>query len=147
MNKLIIGCDPDVDGKGFAIYEDGKLTRLLTLPLIDLYFVIDDALMTSEVELHIEDLNANKSSAFNHKERQSKAVKNKISESVGRCKQVQVEVERIAEYFNIKIVRHKVSSKWKGSVGKKEFERMTGWAGRSNKDNRSAAWFGYLGSR
>ena len=150
MNKLIIGCDPDVDGKGFAIYEDGVLVDLCTFCLIELHCWIDNHLIMNDqlnIELHIEDLNANKSSAFNHKGRQSKAVQNKISESVGRCKQMQVEVERIAEYFNIKIVRHKVSSKWKDAAGKKEFKRMTGWTGRSNEDNRSAAWFGYLGSR
>jgi len=148
---IIIGCDPDVDGKGYAIYEDGQLTALEALSLIDLYQLIDYSLRhecdRNGIELHIEDLNANKSSAFNHKGRQSKAVQNKISESVGRCKQVQVEVERIAEYFGIKIVRHKVSSKWKDAAGKKEFERNTGWSDRSNEDTRSAAWFGFIGSR
>lgn len=148
MNKLIIACDPDVDGKGFAIYEDGKLTELRQLSLIELYQYIDFACKSmcfDLIELHIEDLCANKSSAFGHKSRQSKQVQNKISESVGRCKQVQIEVERIAEYFGIKIVRHKVSSKWKDAAGKKEFERVTGWAGRSNTDTRSAAYMGYLG--
>jgi hypothetical protein len=42
-------------------------------------------------------------------------------------------------------VRHKVSKKWKDAAGKKEFERVTGWKGRSNEDTRSAAYFGYLG--
>ena len=147
---MIIGCDPDVDGKGYAIYEDGKLKDLRSFTLIELYQYLDieDILgFIDKIELHIEDLNANKSSAFNHKGRQSKAVQNKISESVGRCKQVQVEVERIAEYFGIKIVRHKVSSKWKDAAGKKEFERNTGWSDRSNEDTRSAAWFGFIGSR
>ncbi len=146
MNKLIIGCDPDVDGKGFAIYEDGVLTELRQFDLLDLYLWINGLLPTSvDIELHIEDLNANKSSAFNHKGRQSKAVQNKISESVGRCKHAQIEVERIAEYFGIKIVRHKVSSMWKKD--KKQFEMVTGWTGQSNEDTRSAAYFGWLGTK
>ena len=149
MKKLIIGCDPDVDGKGFAIYEDGKLDDLGTFSLIDLYRLIDYLLNhdreQSEIELHIEDLNGNKSSSFNHRSRQTKQVQNKISESVGRCKQIQLEVEKVAEHFNIKIVHHPVSSKWKSSAGKKEFEAVTGWTGRSNEDNRSAAYFGYIG--
>ena len=37
MKKLIIGCDPDVDGKGFAIYEDGVLFHLDQYSLLDLY--------------------------------------------------------------------------------------------------------------
>lgn len=146
MNKLIIGCDPDVDGKGFAIYEDGVLTELRQFDLLDLYLWINGLLPTSvDIELHIEDLNANKSSAFNHKGRQSKAVQNKISESVGRCKHAQIEVERIAEYFGIKIVRHKVSSMWKKD--KKQFEMVTGWTGQSNEDTRSAAYFGWIGTK
>jgi hypothetical protein len=150
MAKIIIGCDPDVDGKGFAFYEDGALTEIDAYTLIDLTIRIE--LITSvfpfdEIELHIEDLFANKSSSFNHRSRQSKSVQNKISESVGRCKQMQLEVEKIAEHFDIKIVRHKVSSKWKDSAGKKEFEMATGWKGQSNPDTRSAAYFGFLGCR
>jgi hypothetical protein len=148
MNKLIVGCDPDVDGKGFAIYEGGVLTELRTFSLIEIYQYIDYLDIhgdIQDIELHIEDLNANKSSAFNHKGRQSKAVQNKISESVGRCKHAQIEVERIAEYFNIKIVRHKVSSMWKKD--KKQFEMVTGWTGQSNEDTRSAAYFGWLGTK
>ena len=144
MKKLIIGCDPDVDGKGFAIYEDGVLFHLDKYSLLDLYSLF----LTCEAkpELHIEDVNGNKSSSFNHNAKQSKQVQNKISESVGRCKQMQLEVEKIAEHFDIKIVRYPVSSQWKNAAGKKEFERITGWKGRSNEDTRSAAYFGYLGT-
>jgi hypothetical protein len=148
MSKLIIGCDPDVDGKGFAIYRDGVLTMLRAFSSIELYQYIDCSNVHGgipDIELHIEDLNANKSSAFNHKGRQSKAAQNKISESVGRCKQMQLEVERVAEYFNIKIIRHKVSSMWKKD--KKQFEMVTGWTGQSNEDTRSAAYFGWLGTK
>ena len=148
MKKLIIGCDPDVEGKGFAIYKDGVLVDLAECSLLKLHVIIQEficELPLVDIELHIEDVNGNKSSSFNHKFRQSKQVQNKISESVGRCKQMQLEVEKIAEHFDIKIVRHKVSSKWKDGAGKKEFERITGWKGRSNEDTRSAAYFGFLG--
>ena len=143
MKKLIIGVDPDVDGKGFAIYEDGVLIELRSCSLIELYHYI--SMFRYNTELHIEDLCANKSSAFSHRRVDPPAVKYKKSESVGRCKQMQIEVEKVAEHFNIKIVRHKVSKKWKDAAGKKEFERVTGWKGRSNEDTRSAAYFGYLG--
>ena len=150
MIKLTIGCDPDVDGKGFAIYQGGHLKDLLAMPIIYFYEFCKqlNADGNSEfVELHIEDLCANKSSAFSHRRVDPPAVKYKKSEAVGRCKQAQLEVEKIAEHFHIKIVRHKVSKKWKDAAGRKEFERLTGWTGRSNPDTRSAAYFGYLGSR
>jgi hypothetical protein len=150
MNKLIIGCDPDVDGKGFAIYHDANLVELRQFGLLNLYFYIDylqfNINLNNNIELHIEDLCANKSSAFSHRRVDPPAVKYKKSESVGQCKRMQLEVEKIAEHFNIKIVRHKVSKKWKDAAGRKEFERLTGWTGRSNPDTRSAAYFGYLGS-
>ena len=146
MKKLIIGVDPDVDGKGFAIYEDGVLVSLYQLSLITFFDIIKSAvILDCVIELHIEGLCANKSSAFSHRRDDPPGVKYKKSESVGRCKQMQIEVEKVAEHFNIKIVRHKVSKKWKDAAGKKEFERVTGWKGRSNEDTRSAAYFGYLG--
>jgi hypothetical protein len=148
MINIIIGCDPDVDGKGYAIYENGTLKSLEALHLIDLFNFIDETSLSSKkpVELHIEDLCANKSSAFSHRRVDPPVVKYKKSESVGRCKQIQLEVEKIATHFDIKIVRHKVSSKWKDAAGRKEFERVTGWKGQSNPDTRSAAYMGYLGT-
>jgi hypothetical protein len=149
MIKIIIGCDPDVDGKGYAIYEGSVLTVLRAFTLIELaLFIGDDCGIDTglSIELHIEDLCANKSSAFSHRRVDPPVVKYKKSESVGRCKQIQLEVEKIAQHFDIKIVRHKVSSKWKDAAGRKEFERVTGWKGQSNPDTRSAAYFGYLGT-
>jgi hypothetical protein len=154
MIKIIIGCDPDVDGKGYAIYENGTLKSLEAFHLIDLFNFIDETSLSSKkpVELHIEDLCSNKSSQFNwvrlppSQKKKQDAINAKISEKVGRCKQAQLEVEKIAQHFDIKIARHKVSSKWKDAAGRKEFERVTGWKGQSNPDTRSAAWFGYLGT-
>jgi hypothetical protein len=155
MNKLIIGCDPDVDGKGFAIYEDGVLVGLEALSLIQLHRFFEFVECPSgNTELHIEDVVANSSSQFNwvklpqKDKRKQDAINAKISERVGRCKQAQLEVEKIANHFDIKIVKHKVSSKWKeGSAETNQFKKLTGWTGRSNPDTRSAAYFGYLGSR
>ncbi len=150
MIKIIIGCDPDVDGKGFSIYHDSNLVELRQFSLLNLYFYIDylqsNVRLNNNIELHIEDLCANKSSAFSHRRVDPPVVKYKKSESVGRCKQIQLEVEKIAQHFDIKIVRHKVSSKWKDAAGRKEFEQFTGWKRQSNPDTRSAAYFGYLGT-
>ena len=148
MNKIIIGCDPDSDKSGFAVYEDGELFYLECMPLIAIYQFIENELnfhSPDAFELHIENLNGNNSSAFNHRAKQSRQVQNKISEGVGKCKHAQTEIEKIAEHFGIKIVHHNVSSKWKNQQGKKEFEQITGWTGKSNEDTRSAAYFGYLG--
>lgn len=144
MNKLIIGCDPDSDKNGFAFYKEGKLTHLSSKDIVNTYKLFERlSLSDKEVVLHIENVNGNRCSSFNWRPQDTKGVKAKKSEGVGKCKQAQVSVERIAEHFGIEIIRHPVSSKWKSQKEKSEFQQITGWTERSNEDTRSAAWFGY----
>lgn len=146
MNKIIIGCDPDSSKSGFALFIDGKLTELDCLPLMGFYFSLDNLCEKygeSNIELHIENLKAIK--AVWHNERGSQAAYGMTCQRVGQCKQVQTEIERIAEQLNIKVVHHGVSKMWKGSkIGKAALSDL-GWQGQSNEDSRSAAYFGYLG--
>lgn len=149
MSKLIYGCDPDSKASGIAVYLRDRLVELECMTLVEIYKHFEIETRHSEydeVELHIENLNAISSSAFHIKKTDSAAVKQKKSEGVGRCKQVQIEIERMAEHFGIKVIHHKVSKTWKSQVSKKQFEMITGWKKRSNEDSRSAAWFGYLGA-
>jgi hypothetical protein len=151
MSKLIYGCDPDSEKSGVSVYLNGELKELQCLTLIQIFNHFMTETRHNEydsVELHIENLNGNKSSSFNHNKKMSAAVKYKISESVGKCKQVQIEIERMAEHFGIKIVHHKVSSAWKkGEAQTNQFKLATEWKGRSNEDTRSAAYFGFLGCK
>lgn len=144
MNKIIIGCDPDSSKSGIAIFNSSELlTSLSCMSLIDIYKCFDAYAKTGDVELHIENVNGISSNAFSVKGRDALPVKLKKAEHVGKCKQAQIEIERIAEYFNIKVVHHRVSKQWKKNKGM--FEKVTGWNGRSNEDSRSAAYFGWLG--
>ena len=131
---VIIGCDPDAKASGISIYRNGHLHTCEKMTLIDIWYAFSNL---GGAELHIEDLHRNK--AFWHKGGSGAARK------VGRCEQVQIEIERIAEHFGILVVRHNVSKEWKSQAGKKMFERLTGWKGSSNEDTRSAAYFGFLG--
>jgi len=147
MSKIIIGCDPDSDKSGFSYYKSGKLTDLRCLSLIEFYEWLNGILTLGycEIELHIENVKGKK--AVWHNRKGSQAAYGMACQRVGQCKQVQTEIERIAEHFNVKIVKHAVSSAWKDAAGKAQFEKVTGWTGGSNEDNRSAAYFGYLGCR
>lgn len=150
MNKLVIGCDPDSDKSGFAFYVDKRLDDIKCLDLLGFYRDLDSFLFhfkSEDIELHIENLNGISSNAFSVRSRDPIPVKLKKAEHVGKCKQVQIEIERIANHFGVKVVHHAVSSKWKDAAGKKQFEQVTGWTGRSNADNRSAAYFGFLGCK
>jgi hypothetical protein len=70
-------------------------------------------------------------------------IKLKMAQSIGMCKQSQIELERLFESKGVKVVKHKISKMWKKD--KAQFEKVTGWTGRSNEDTRSAAYFGFLG--
>ena len=145
---IIIGIDPDTKASGLAVYIKGNLHQLSSMPLIDIYDWLDINTPRkgySDIEIHIEDVNGISSNAFSIKSRDPIGVKLKKAEHVGKCKQVQIEIERIAEHFGIKVVKHRVSSSWKDQAGKQAFGKITGWTGRSNEDARSAAYFGYLG--
>ena len=155
MKKIVVGCDPDSEKSGIAVYFGDKLMRLESMTLMEvscllkgLPYPYDNHFEEVKVELHIENVNGISSNAFNTKSKDLLPVKLKKAEHVGKCKQVQIEIERMAENFNIKVVHHKVSKQWKDSkTGRAALERNTGWTGQSNEDTRSAAYFGFIGSR
>lgn len=145
MHKFVIGIDPDSKLHGVAIYEDGKLTEMANIELIVLYTLIKNLNKFGKVVISIEDNNAISAiyaGRFNNKD--SQAVKSKKAQHVGMCKQAQIEVERACESLGVEIVRQKPSKQWKDQDGKKQFEAVTGWKGRSNEDTRSASYFGWL---
>jgi hypothetical protein len=144
---IIIGIDPDSKAHGVAFYCEEGLYLLESLSLMEL----NDAIIRikalrryQDIEMHIEDVCGVSYSGFHYKKKESQEIRAKKSENVGMCKQAQKEVERLAEYHNIEVVKHKISKCWK-KEDKKQFELVTGWNGRSNEDTRSAAYFGWLG--
>lgn len=146
MNKLVIGCDPDSKAHGFALYQDGKLIELSCKTLMEIIKFIERDWIPEHSSLcvHIEDVCAmNAVFIQRQKQRGNQKVSMSMARSVGKCQQAQIELERVFEHHGIKVVKHKISKTWKKD--KSQFEKVTGWKGRSNEDTRSAAWFGYLG--
>ena len=149
MNKVIIGIDPDSKAHGVAIYEDGKLVSLRSLNLLCLYALFRSGYLEKQdralIEIHIEDVNG-VSAAFGARDKKTKLnIKLKMAQYIGMCKQSQVEVERLAHYLGIKVVKYKISKTWKKD--KAQFKSVTGWGSQSNEDTRSAAYFGWLGTQ
>lgn len=143
MGKTIIGIDPDSDKHGVAEYWDGKLVNLYSMRLIDLRDLLEDIRPRDELEVHIEDVNGVGAAFMARDKRANIHIKLKMAQSIGMCKQAQIEVERLCERLEIKMVKHKISKMWKKD--KSQFEKVTGWTSRSNEDTRSAAWMGYQG--
>ena len=148
MSKIIIGIDPDSKAHGVAIYHNGELTELLNCTLLDLFRLVGDTFFDyisfNDFEIHIEDTCA-MSAVFRQRQGGNQAINMKMSNSIGKCQQSQIELERVFKSFNVKVVKHKISKMWKKD--KAQFEKATGWTGRSNEDTRSAAYFGYLGCK
>lgn len=147
MNKkelAIVGVDPDSDKHGIAIYSNGKLLTLAewALPEVIKFIVDYEGYGFEGVLFSIENVMFN-NFIYGRNENRSKKVQSEIARRTGRCQQSQVELVRMLEHHGIKYQLHKPQlGNWAGN--KPLFEKVTGWQGRSNKDTRSAAFFGYL---
>ncbi len=142
MSKIIIGIDPDSKKHGVAVYKDKKITELDCFELFDIHNLLFE-MSTEErltVEFHVEDVCAN-NAIF--RKGNNVSVQQSIARRLGMVQQSQVELERLAEWWELPVVKHKISKMWKKD--KAQFEKVTGWKGRSNEDTRSAAYFGWLG--
>lgn len=150
MSKVIIGCDPDSYKSGFAKYQNGKLISVECMALVNAFYFFKAeqescSELGIELELHIENVTGTSASFTAKDKRIPLAGKLKIARNIGQCEQAQIEIERIAKFFGIKVIRHGLSSVWKDSKTGKSALADLGWHGQSNEDSRSAAYFGYLG--
>ncbi len=147
MTSYVVGIDPgSTKGHGVATYTDGTLTDLKMCPLMGLYEHLSELKRTGDVIVYIEDVYGSKG-AYRLDPKDNKAQAAAKGRSIGRCDWSQVEVERLCDYLGINVIKRPISSRWKKPAGKKEFELVTGWKGRSNEDTRSAAYFGSVAIR
>lgn len=141
---IIIGIDPDSKSHGVAVYRNGKLDLLCSLQLFGLFDMINTLKREWMVEIHIEDVCAI-NATFSKQFVKNRRAETTVSRSVGMCQQAQTEIERMAEYLGVPVVKHPISSKWKDAAMGNQIMAKLGWSGKSNEDTRSAAYFGYLG--
>lgn len=140
---VIVGIDPDSNKHGVAIYQGQKLFDLRSMQLVE-FFSLDCEFKIDEI--HIENVCGN-NATFSKSFVKNQRAQSTVSRSLGMCQQAQIELERVFELLNIKVVKHPISKNWKDSkTGNKRLKQL-GWSGRSNEDTRSAAYFGYLGVR
>lgn len=151
MSKYVIGIDPDAKKHGVATYQDNELIRLDLMSLMELMTYITNLNecycdFGEWTDIHIEDVASQNFMYAKHRTKKT-AVNESITRRVGMCQQAQIEVERMIEHTIglDRLTKHKPSKAWKDANGKKQFQKLTSWTGRSNEDTRSAAYFGYLG--
>ena len=136
MVDYVIGCDPDAQGSGFAVFEDGKLKELHNMNVMQLVQFITDR---KDHSMHFASENVlERNKIFGRQGIVNRA------RCVGMCQQVQREIVHVLEYFNISYTLYPISKDFKKGA---MFKAKTGWQGRSNEETRSAAYFGckYLG--
>lgn len=142
---IIIGIDPDSNKHGVAVYrDDGKIAQLHSMALFGLFDLIIKLREKDDIQIHIENVCAI-NTTFNKQFVKNRRAETTVSRSIGMCQQSQVELERMAQYLGVEVVKHPISSKWKDAEKGKEILAKLGWQGKSNEDTRSAAYFGYLG--
>ena len=146
MANIILGVDPDSKAHGVAVYGDGRLQILESMTFLEVQYFIKGH-HSSDIEVHIEDVCANNAVFMAPSKNPNKIAEAKArGRTLGMCQQSQIELERLFFSKDIRVVKHKISKKWKSAkTGRPKFERITGWKGQSNEDTRSAAYFGYLG--
>jgi hypothetical protein len=141
--KYTIGIDPDSDRHGIAVYENGTLITCATATTIEIVTVyVPYFRALGELQFAIENVAAN-SFVYGRNSQSSKAAQAKVGVSIGRCQQAQIELVRWLELEAVPCTLIKpTAGNWANN--KAQFERVTGWTGRSNSDGRSAALFGWL---
>lgn len=143
--SLVIGIDPDCDKHGFAMFDHKGLVSLSQRSLVDIMIFLkgfDETDTLDCIKFSIEDVMANQF-VYNRNKQQSRKVENKIAMNTGRCQQAQVELIRMLDDIGVLYDLYP-PQKDNWADNEKLFSLATGWKGRSNKDTRSAAYFGFL---
>jgi len=146
--NTVIGIDPDSKKYGVAIYEDGTLAYIgghEVVSFVDLLKRHADRVMTQPpsytLTCVIEDVAARKA-MYNRNLKGNIALN--VAQKVGMCKQSQHVAESFINSLGVRLIKIP-ATKGNWAKNKAQFEKVTGWKGRSNEDTRSAAFFGFLG--
>lgn len=149
MGQVTVGIDPDADRLGVAVYYGSELVVCATATIVEIVTELLPAWIAwGHVKFSIEDVMAN-NFCYQIKFPQGirpqarKKIEQDRMRKVGRCQQAQLELMRWLDHHGIPYVLHK-PQKGNWAKDKATFERVTGWAGRSNEDSRAAAFFGFL---
>lgn len=137
--KNIIAIDPGANTSGVAIFKTGELVDLKDETLIELVDTMDKY---NDYHWVIEDVNFFK--GIYDRNRKGGQSGTKIAQNVGMCKQAG---KTIIDFLTSKQIEFTLmepsAGNWAAPDRKKLFEIRTGWHKKSNRDTRSAAYFGY----
>ncbi len=141
MSSLVFGVDPDSAGFPVARFMAGKLITLGTMTIVQFCEAFRELHSRPDL-LVIEDVQANKG-IYARNDVGERKVAQQIAQRVGMCKQMQTVAMSIAGHYGVPVIAVKpTAANW--ADDKARFEAATGWTKQSNRDTRSAAYFGWL---
>ena len=137
--KWVIGVDPDAVKSGIGIYKNGSLDSLAMWSFVELLEVLRNFSEKSDLVLVVEDVEAIRPTF--KRQKTSQAAMQKISQNVGQVKQAARHIREVAEHEGVTVVMQRPLTGWlkKAKEDAALFNKLTGWTGRSNADNRDGA--------
>lgn len=145
----VIGIDPDSKEHGIAVYENSVLVELASMDLFSFYHLLKNLLKThchENFQFAIEDV-TKMSAVFAQRQTNNSNTNSRKANNVGMCQQAMIELVRMLKdelgFDDNQIKYYQINSRWKSTSQKQSFQEHTGWQKHSNKDTRSAAYFGF----
>lgn len=141
---ITIGIDPDMIASGFAVVNGKQITNLHSVKLPNLIAAVQAIGAPGEVVIKLENPEANKvvfSRAITGAKNQ-RAVKDVIAMKVGKVMATAHHIKELLEScgYAVKMVTPlKGQLKRQAKDDAEYFNKITGWTGRSNQDQRDAA--------
>ena len=138
---ITIGIDPDMIASGFAVVNGKQITNLHSVKLPNLIAAVQAIGSPGDVVIKLENPEANKG-LFACRVNKNKAVSIAIATDVGKVMATAHHIKEmlIAAGYPVKLVTPlKGPLKRQAKDDAKYFNKITGWTGRSNQDQRDAA--------
>lgn len=133
MSSLIIGIDPDLEKSGIAILGNDLQLKNMTFPeIVDLFRENRDQIKTVVIEAGW----LNKKSNFHGAYCQSKRAGEAIARNVGENHATGKKLVEMARYYDLEVLEVRPTKTKKTA---EQFNKITGWVGRTNQEVRDAA--------
>lgn len=130
--QIIIGIDPDLQKSGVAILgNDMQLKNMTFHETVELFRNEQDSIKKVVIEAGWENKKANFRTGGNH----SRQVNEQIARRVGMNHATGILLAEIAQALGIAVLLVKPT---KSKLNAKEFNKITGWQGRTNQEQRDA---------
>ena len=131
MTDLIIGIDPDLDKSGVAVLgQSFELKNLTFAETVELFRSHQDQIKKVVIEAGWQNKKANFRGGH------SKRAGERIAKNVGENHATGKLLVEMAKSFGLAVVEVRPTKTKKNS---EEFNRITGWQGRTNQEQRDAA--------